>query len=1430
MGGEKAAGSERSLETAHAAGELFVGLDVGSVAAKAVVLDDAGNVLQERYVRTKGQPVPTARALLAEILSATAPRTIAGLALTGSGGKLLGGILGIDPVNEVLAQSAGTAASCPGVRSIIEVGGEDSKLILLDRNGDAADARISDFAMNTVCAAGTGSFLDQQAARLGLSIEQEFGELALRSEHPPRIAGRCSVFAKSDMIHLQQEATPDHDIVAGLCHALARNFQSSICRGKDLKRPIAFQGGVAANAGMVRALEDVLELGAGELIVPEHFASMGAIGAVLSARKAGTLAPMPDLAVIDEHQAKHKPKAGRLKPLEDSGYSCETEPAPLKGDAPCDVYLGVDVGSISTNLVLLDGERRVVAREYLMTAGRPIDAIQEGLALIGRRFKDKVVVRGAGTTGSGRYLTGDFIGADIIKNEITTHARAAVFACPDVDTIFEIGGQDSKYVSLDHGTVVDFAMNKVCAAGTGSFLEEQAERLGVKIDCEFGDAAMAAKRPCSLGDRCTVFVESSLNHYQQMGVERGDLIAGLCCSIVHNYLNKVVERRKIGDVILFQGGTAYNRGVRAAFEEITGKTIIVPPHHDVMGAVGAALIAMEETAGTSKFKGFDLSDRAYETEAFECSDCPNHCEVKRVTVEGERPQHYGSRCGKFDEEKQRSRASHLPRLFRERRKALLDAYPKNEPDEPNGKTVGIPQAAHYFELYPLWKAFFTELGFRVVTSSETNQQVIREGVGQVTAETCFPMKVAHGHVLDLIESGADYIFLPSVVNLEPTGPGFVNSYACPYIQAVPYFVRSAMDLDRLGAVALTPVIHMTRGRKHVGRVLGKLAKELGCCRFAGRRAAAAAFDALDVFRRTVRERGREIIESLGPDDVAIAIVSRPYNGCDTGLNLNLPEKLREMGAIALPIDFLPLDGAGLAEDFPHMYWKYGQEILAAARYIRSHDKIHALYVTNFGCGPDSFISKFFEREMSGKPFLTIEIDEHSADGGVLTRCEAFLDSLRNSHRDLPEPTAAAAKPRDYVPMLETGRTLYVPHMSDHGRVLAAAMRHHCIPARAMPMADEESLTIGRKFTSGRECYPCIITTGDIVRQTMAPDFVPEASAFLMPEAAGPCRFGQYNKFHRMVLDDIGLSAVPIFILNQGRGHHKALAKLGRAFHRAAWRAFVLADLLLKLVHATRPYEVTPGQTDAAYARCLKQAEEAIEATGDAGALTRRFRAAFDAIAVDRSLPRPRIGIVGEIYVRCNEFANNTIIRKLEAAGAEVSLPPAEEWIDYIDWERRADSLTRRDFKSFVFEYAKEWVKERDVRELSQPFEGAIRDFWREEPTGAILKRAAPYLGPEVRGEAVLSMGRAVEYAEHGFAGIVNVAPFNCIPGTIANALLGKFAADHDDIPCLKIQYDGHEQAGEDLRIEAFMHQARQAAATRPLSHGESHERQSVEVR
>jgi len=1392
-----------------------LGLDVGSISLNTVLLDDNRNLIFEDYARTHGRPFDTALRVLGGLLETYDAGQIATVSTTGSGGKTLAGLLEGVFINEIIAQTRATSLFVPQARTIIDMGGEDSTLILASSE-DGGPLTIADFAMNSMCAAGTGSFLDQQASRLGYTIE-EFGQEALRSTTPPRLAGRCSVFAKTDMIHLQQGATPDFEIIAGLCYALIRNLRSNLAKGKRILPPVSFQGGVAANEGVRRALVEVLELGDGELVVPEHFYSMGAIGAALATldRPAEDLKAARGFSGLDrlrQYVAYERPEPSRLKPLVKAASSPKTDYRSLE-DLPhgqkLDVYLGVDVGSISTNVVLIDDDLNVVDREYLMTAGRPLEAIQLGLKAVGERVGDKVRVKGACTTGSGRYLTGDFIGADVVRNEITAQATAAAAIDPKVDTIFEIGGQDSKFISLDGGAIVDFMMNKACAAGTGSFLEEQAEKLNIQIKEEFGRLALAGKNPVQLGERCTVFMESDLVHHQQQGAETPDLVAGLSYSIVTNYLNKVVENRRVGNRIFYQGATAFNQGIVAAFEAVTGKKITVPDHADVTGAIGAAILAKRErTWETSGFKGFDLSERKYTIDSFECNGCANTCEIRKVTIEGETPLFYGSRCEKYDIKKKKSAESSIPDLFEERAEMLFNP-PEAVSDQPPWRGVlGLPRIMVMHELMPFFKTFFTRLGFEVVLSEKSNKRLIHRGVEAVVNEPCFPTKVSYGHILDLIAQGVKRVFVPSVINMDKKGQDVEYAKICPYSQTLPYTSLAAIDFKAHGVELVTGPIYFGEGERVLTRNMVDIARGLGVGAAEAKKALRPALEAQEHFLERMQQRGREVLGLIEEKDwLGMVVVTRPYNGMDPGLNLNLSSKLRDLGVVGIPMDFLPLHDPQYHEEANHQYWRYGQKMLAAAEIIRRHPRLYGIFITNFGCGPDSFILHFFLDTMRGKPFLEIEIDEHSSDVGAVTRLEAFLDSLKNV--TVPEESQSLLTFRGRHVAETKGRKIFIPNMTDHAHAVEAAFAAVGIEAEVMPHSDAESLALGRRYTSGKECYPCILTTGDMMRIAKRPDFDPDRMAFMMAASNGPCRFGQYHRFQRLALDEQGYSQVPILSPDQGDSFYKELEAMGgKDFTRIAWPAVVAIDLIMKKRLETRCYEASPGEVDAAYADCLKDILETTRGRGDVTACLKRCRARQEQVRVKNPGSKPVLGVVGEIYTRNNDFSNENTIRNIERFGGEPWMPTVAEWILYVNQDAMDVSWLQRRYRDHFTKRLINYFQARQMHQLEEAYRGTLRNF-HEPTTVETFNLASPYVHRTFQGETILSMGKSEDFARKGACGVVNIIPFTCMPGNIVESLLKRFRERHDNMPVLNIACDGQEDTNTLARMEAFMYQVHQ---------------------
>ena len=998
---------------------LSLGIDIGAVSARLAVLGGAGDqgllaaaarldgwrlvdvggapLLLSAERRVRGAPVATALGLLGDLIDALPGAGLDRVRVVGSGGRLLAERLGLTRENEYRALAAAAARLHPGARSVIEMGGETAKFLSLDEGG-----AILDFAASGDCAAGTGSFLDQQASRLEFAVE-EIGARAGEAARAARIAGRCSVFAKSDMIHAQQKGYAPEEILRGLCDAVARNVKANVTRGREVASPALFVGGVALNEAVVNSLREVFGMNEAELLAPAAGPWFGAAGAACLAARAEadaealTPARLEAGAAGDGAFETHPPLSTdgvRLLRAE----ARLRDPATLEPDEP--FTLGIDVGSVSTNLVALDADGRLLHEIYTGTRGRPIAVVGDGLRELRQVLNGRGRVAGVGTTGSGRELIGVLLGADTVNDEITAHKTGAAHVAAEhgvrpPDTIFEIGGQDSKFISLDGGIVVDFAMNEACAAGTGSFLEEQAERLGVSIRDEFARLALSAPAPVRLGERCTVFMERDLNARMQRGAGVADLCAGLCHSIVLNYLNRVVGGRHVGESIFFQGGTAYNDAVAAAFAGVLGQEIVVPPHNGVLGAVGAALLAREKARATraaSTFRGWDIEAIDYKLRKFTCKGCTNRCDIEEFTVDGTKT-YWGDKCSERYRRRARTELRPVLEDLTAWKRRRLEACVPRGPARDGAPRVGVPRAMYYYDRFPFWAAWLGALGVEVVLSEPTNRELAQAGSEHAVAEPCHPVAVAHGHVVALLErDDVDLVLLPNVIDAE-SSPDQVESYLCPWGQTLPYVVRSAAAVEPEKDRLLVPRVRFRDGLPAVRRALRPAAARLGAGPREADAAAAAALSAQRIFDDEQRARGREALAALrAAGREAVLLLGRPYNLYDDGVNLGIPGKLRDFyGVDAIPLDFLDLRRESVRDLHPNMFWHFGRQILAASRYAARHPELHLVYITNFKCGPDSFVRKWV-REASGRPFLTLQFDGHANDAGALTRCEAYLDS------------------------------------------------------------------------------------------------------------------------------------------------------------------------------------------------------------------------------------------------------------------------------------------------------------------------------------------------------------------------------------------------------------------------------------------------------
>ncbi len=1385
-----------------------LGINIGSSNVKAVLLDvDA--IQWSEVVPHEGNFIEA----LKKILSAKdLPGTICALA-TGTEGRHL---LNLPSVIEPLCIEEAMRSMDGNVDAVVSMGGEDLVVYTVDR-----DNRIITSFSGNKCASGTGEFFRQQLGRMDMSLEDV--DRIPADSRVLKLSTRCSVFMKSDCTHrLNKGEATRGDIVLSLCNVMAIKVSDFLTKARITEGRIALTGGVTRNPHLLGLLRE--KMPRLDILVPVQAPFFEAYGAALLARSSGK--PLPSL----NHIARpHSIKFDRFKNLNAAAGRVKFLPSKKGKVKPGREYLlGVDGGSTTTKACLVDMETsEITASFYGRTHGDPVGSLKKCLEEMKAQIRDdigdaEIVISQAATTGSSREILGVFLETPAVYNEIIAHSVGTTFYQGNVDTIFEIGGQDAKYVLLKNRVPIDYAMNEACSAGTGSFLEESCRGdLNIEHAWEIGDIALKAMEPLKFGEHCSAFINSDIRKAVQQGASREDITAGLVTSIVSNYLNRVVGNRTIGSHIVLQGGVALNRALPLAFSLLLNKDIIVPPDPELMGCFGVALLVREKMQegliGKSSYRldGILSTEISYEKE-FTCRGCDNYCPIRVLRVNEHRYM-FGGRCNKYaNMRKKKSIDESGIADFIQIRNDLLFGGCVPDPGTLSLKSdlkILVPRCFSVYSLWPFYSWFFHELGVR----AELTREVSPEGVARVESGYCFPAEIAHGAVQTALDAGFDYIFLPHFRDLESYEQEAPAGF-CPITQALPYYIRQAFP--EIGPEKiLAPVVSFKYGKDKALESFTAMGKTLG---FTGAESRAAFENAL---RRQIEYEEKSM--ALGESALeharksgkpVIAVLGRPYNAFTQDANMGIPRKFTSRGYTVIPFDILPFREK---EIFPNMYWYYGQQNMKTGVLLKNEPNVFVTYISNFSCAPDSFMLHYLKWIMGTKPFLILEMDSHTADAGVDTRVEAFLDII-DGFRARYEELGGERYDNGlrfmvgddlYVVNHATGERIPVRHnpsvkllLANMGRLgaelLAASLRSAGISTVAMPLADAATVQMARNYASGKECLPSHLVLGSALRYFASDNYrKDELYLLFVPSTTGPCRTGQYFVFFENLFRDLRLENVVVVTLNSDNSYNE----LGPVFSKHAWWGLCISDYMKDVETVLRACAADPVKAMARYDELWHELVAVAEkdVTGVLPALKRIAREIAKIPLKRRPGECPKVLIVGEIYVRRDDFAVDELVQHFSGRGIIAKVSGITEWIYYCDhtrrhelvkklrllpWFRRVFSGSFRELIGWHIEAAyKHRVEDRIKSALG------ITGLLPDTPHNMIriMDNAEKYfVTDELHSEISVSSGVAATAMMNGYSGIVNIAPFACLIGRVIEGLITPWARNRR-YPVMSVEIDGN---------------------------------------
>jgi len=1263
----------------------------------------------------------------------------------------------------------------PDIDCIVSAGGESFIAYNLDSQG-----HISSVHTGNKCASGTGEFFLQQVRRMGLSPEQAV--TSARHAEPYSVASRCTVFCKSDCTHALNKGVPRERVTAGLCRMMAGKI-ALLLRTAGANKALVV-GGVSQNAIVMEHLALMFP----NITVPPEGAFFEALGAMEWAAGNGSGVPAgKGLIRTGVHSFSGLPTIGH-------GLEKVTFHPSRRGTFTDPEYiLGLDVGSTTTKAVLMGtGEKTIISSVYLRTDGDPVGAARSCyrglLEQLPEGFAPRIV--GLGVTGSGRKIAGLHALTDTVINEIIAHAAAAVHFDPEVDTIFEIGGQDAKYTHLTNGVPVDYAMNEACSAGTGSFLEEACrESFGLETEA-IGDVALEGTDPPDFNDQCSAFISSDIKTAMQEGLAREDIAAGLVYSVCRNYLSRVRGNRRTGRKIFMQGGVCYNRAVPPAMAQLCGTAIVVPPDPGLMGAFGAALEALrkieEGTADRKIFSLEGLASRKLEPcRPFVCDGgrekCDRKCLIARYRVDG-RVYPFGGACDRhYNLEPGREDAPTSVDMVRMREETVFGLTdPPGKKGTGKRQTIGILSSLFSNTFFSLYRDFFEGLGLETVRSLSIRP----DGMEAVGAAFCLPLLHSHGHLHDLLERGVDRIFIPHVKRF-PSGDKDAGNCTCPLVQGEPYILRAAFNKP-LSDKLLTAIIDFSRpGQAREAFI--RLGIDLGFPKGLAARSFQRAFEAWRQGREELSRRAAAFLAEMGSDDSAIILFGRPYNAFTSLANMGIPAKFTSRGYPVIPHDILSAAGRKCRGQ-QRMYYATGREILAAAEFVRDQAGLFGVFVTSFSCGPDSFIIERFRSIMGDKPYLILELDAHTADAGIDTRIEAFLDVAQSFRRINPvrkdpeafEPcrivmengnalvrTPAGKK----IPVTDPEIHLLVPSMGDiSSPYFAAALRFAGIRATSVPRPGRDELLLGSECASCKECLPYLLTSGSLRRYMRDRADNHEILLYLVPEANGPCRFGLYGEAIRSLIQKEGMQNTAVFSLSSSNGYQGFPDSLLRRGFLAIAIADGLTDIRAAILTLAREQNVA--------LRTFKEVEDSIclsIASDPEKQLEKILRDGMARLAgLERSgtvQETTKVLLTGEIYVRKDSFSNYEMVRRLAEEGILVRTSPTLEWISYIDHIVITGILGQATLRERMALWLRNRIGARIVGKVQKTLETSGFYSRQDCDMPFLVDRGSRLIHSSLTGEAILTVGATMSEIGDMVHGVISISPFGCMPGRLAEAII-----------------------------------------------------------